>query len=853
MSSRTVPHRVRTAVTLAVALAVVVATTLIGSASTPSRYQRIVHRTGLERISQSRLVSNGAAAEGDVGEKEGKFEIQEAAAQYAEPRMGPPGALLTAREDAAAIPTVDGTWVQVTNRPYDSDDPHYRDPFISNSGGGAGMVTGRASAVAVDGGQWVYIAGADGGLWRSRDGGSTWTPLTDDLPSLSSGAVAVNHHDHSVWYGTGESNTAFENYLGAGLFVSYDHGSSWDKVGGDELDGQMISSIVFDGHGHVIVGSSAGIMRRSLGAPPGQAWQLVSRPGTPGPYGFTFVNNVAVDPTSDGQHMVASIAWREGGTDYDGFYESWDAGVTWNRVPATGGINDNDIGRATFAFGSDGSLVGVVESIHKYFFSPETALMGVFVSHSGDVGGPWKKVASSKKLGNSPGSALGYGSGYSPGIQAWYNMIAGVSPKDPDSIYVGLEEVYQSTDGGRHWTTIGPYWNFGLPCGEEDIDDCPKTTHPDQHGIAFGQGRVWIANDGGLYSRGLHGNHWINNNADLRMLQYYYGGTGRVPGGVAYWGGMQDNGGSLLLPGADTMVSPFGGDGGDVIVDRNNANRNVSEYVELDMWLTKKAGRSDGSTFAWREITPACGAFTYTPDPCDPQPRFIAPFEADSQAPNSHWVAGGRYVWETHEGWKTHCSADACDWTISHDTGEASQVTALAVNGDTIYAGYCGFGCNPSDDFYAGIDTNYGGTWHTVAGPDVTNGGDLLPQRYVFGLTVDPNDDAHVFAMYSGYSRRWIPGGGVGHVFESMDGGDTWTDITGNLPDAPADDLVISGDTLVLSTDVGVFVADASDPSSWSRFGTGLPNAIPNDLTTTPGGAIVAVTHGRGMYRIAAP
>ena len=229
----------------------------------------------------------------------------------------------------------------------------------------------------------------------------------------------------------------------------------------------------------------------------------------------------------------------------------------------------------------------------------------------------------------------------------------------------------------------------------------------------------------------------------------------------------------------------------------------VQEYVDNDMWLTTNGGRSDGSTSAWREISPACAAFTYTPDPCDPDPRFIAPYRADPQAPNSHWVSGGEFVWETHKGWNTHCSASACDWKIVHDTGAASQITALAVDGNAIYAGYCGNGCNPADTFYAGIDTNYGGAWHTVAGPGMKNGGDQLPQRVLANLVVDPSHAGHVFAIYSGYSRRWIPGGGVGHVFESWNGGASWKDISGNLPDAPADDLVLSHHQLVLATDVG--------------------------------------------------
>ena len=143
--------------------------------------------------------------------------------------------------------------------------------------------------------------------------------------------------------------------------------------------------------------------------------------------------------------------------------------------------------------------------------------------------------------------------------------------------------------------------------------NCPPTTHPDQHAIAFGSGQVWVGNDGGIYSRPLTGGRWRNHNRDLRALQYYYGGTGKLNGGVAYWGGLQDNGGSFLRTNQPTMVSPFGGDGGDTIVDPNNANRAVQEYVDNDMWLTTNGGRSDGSTSAWREISPACAARSRTP------------------------------------------------------------------------------------------------------------------------------------------------------------------------------------------------------------------------------------------------
>src|SRR6185503_11820679 len=142
---------------------------------------------------------------------------------------------------------------------------------------------------------------------------------------------------------------------------------------------------------------------------------------------------------------------------------------------------------------------------------------------------------------------------------------------------------------------------------------------------------------------------WDNLNATLRTLQYYYAGIGRWPGGGdAIWGGLQDNGTSLLKPGVSQMVSPFGGDGGDVIVDPNDGRRAVNEYVYLTMARTQNGGVSDGTTRAYTTITPTCASFIaieYDPQPCEPNPRFIAPYTADPKDVN-HWVGGGQMIWD---------------------------------------------------------------------------------------------------------------------------------------------------------------------------------------------------------------
>ena len=839
-------------------LGLMLATATAGQASSLSPRARTL--TG--RSAERELISAGEA---DREGNEAADEVLGLAKQYADIRTLPAEsvsarAMLQARLQAAGLDTTGGSWSELTNQPYNSDATGYRDPIFSNSGGGSGLVAGRIQALAVDG-STVYAGAADGGVWRSTDRGQHWTPVSDGLPSLSSGALAVDPETHDVWYGTGEAATSADGYLGAGVFESSDGGATWTRVGGDQLDGTLISAIVLDGRGRVYAATTKGLFRRSVSSPLSAAWERVLRPGTPGPYGFTFTNDVAVQPGTHGRVVIASLGWRTGPTDYSGFYVSHRSGDpgTWTRVHTTGRLRSNKIGRASFAYSADGSrLYALVES-WQYALSKPSALYGIFVSESGRVSGPWKRIANWHTLANSGSALKSAGTSYAPGVQAWYNQAIGVDPHDPDHVYVGLEEVYETTDGGTSWHTIGPYWNFTIKCYKGGPEACPNTTHPDQHAVAFGKGVVYMGNDGGVYRRSLSDHArggWTDLNNGLHTLQYYFAGAGRAIGrpvsGDMVWGGLQDNGVSLIVPGSSQMVSPFGGDGGDVYVDPANGDRAVVEYVLLDMALTTNGGESDGSAPAFREMTPSCYAFTYTPDPCDPNPRFIAPFVADPQAPNDHWVAGGQYVWETHRGWETTCSDTACDWQIVHDTGDGNTTTALGVNGETIYAAWCGGGCNPGV-FTSGIDTNYGGTWHTVVGPD-GNGGDPLPQRYITSVTVDPSDPAHVYVTYGGFSRKWIPGGGVGHVFESTDGGATWTDISGNLPDVPTDDLVLVDGHLVLAADVGVFAADASNPTDWSVLGTGLPNAAVNDLSVGPDGSyVLAATHGRGLWTIPTP
>ena len=527
----------------------------------------IAGANGTGRSSERKLTEGG----------EGTFEVLEAAEQYAEARTAPAdmvdaGAFSAAYLAAKNLPTFGGPWTEATTRDYDSDAHGYRDPVWSNSGGGAGVVSGRVTALGVDGAT-LYAGTADGGVWKRQSG--TWSPLLDDSPTLSIGAVAIDP-DHGLWVGTGEANTSSDSYAGIGILLSTDGGANFSRVGGDELQNSLVGRIVFDG-GFALAATSTGLYRHSIATTSG-AWTPVLKPGpcsaSGGAPGVVYVSDVAVKPGTGGAVVDAIIGWRAG-SNCNGFYESKDGGATFDRLTVGGSLNDKDLGRTSIAWSADGSSVyAVVQSAsmfnHARTDQGGTILQGIYASSTG-LAGPWNKVAEWRNLANG-GSALKAGRGYHPGVQAWYNQFLAVDPQDAKHVYLGLEEVFESTDGGGKWTAVGPYWNFGMPCstGPQGLDSCQKTTHPDQHAIAMQGNTVFIGNDGGVYSRSRldHNQYgWTSLNAGLRTLQYYYADAGPVGGGDALWGGLQDNGESLLLPGAPTMVSPFGGDGGDTLVD----------------------------------------------------------------------------------------------------------------------------------------------------------------------------------------------------------------------------------------------------------------------------------------------
>ena len=276
---------------------------------------------------------------------DGTFEVLEQADQYAEARTAPgdtvePGAFTAAYAQAANLPLYPGTWSEITTKPYNSDAQGYRDPVWSNSGGGAGIVGGRTTALAVDG-STLYAGAADGGVWKRVNG--SWTPLTDDAPSLSVGALGVDGN-HGLWVGTGEANTNSDSYLGVGVLYKAANRSTFVRVGGDELQNTTISRLVFD-NGYVLAATDKGLWRHSVSTTSG-AWTPVLAPGAglpatcsaaTGAPGVAFVSDVAVRPNTAGAQVLAVVGWRAG-SNCNGFYLSADGGATFSPVKINGAL-----------------------------------------------------------------------------------------------------------------------------------------------------------------------------------------------------------------------------------------------------------------------------------------------------------------------------------------------------------------------------------------------------------------------------------------------------------------------------------------------------------------------------------
>ncbi|HVE99222.1 MAG TPA: hypothetical protein VNA12_08590 [Mycobacteriales bacterium] len=803
----------------------------------------------------------------------------------------------------ATVPDSANTWRNIGPRPIRVDGV----AFPSVDGYGVDQASGRVTAVEVDPrdatGNTVYIGAAAGGVWRTRDGGVTWVPVADALPTLAIGDVAIDPTNGWLHVGTGEGNTGGNNYSGAGVYRSKDGGATWTRGPGVPAD--LVTSTVEVSGPNVFVATSGGLYRSTNR---GDSFALVPLPtGGTGPsdkaFG-NFVTDVRVQPGSP-ETVTAAVGWRSGGTKpAPGLYRSTDAGATFTKLAATGfgaaSTSSDPIGRISLAY-ADGPeqdhdiLWAVVQDAGRLInentplplplpgqaapYVNDSNLNGVY--RSGDNGATWTLKATQRNLAAAPGTGLGYQvpSTYAPGIQAWYNQYVVVDPADPaaERVIVGLEELYQTTanangPGVAQWTTAARYWDaclqvviqlncedLGVP-GYED-----RTVHSDHHAGAYallpdGGARFYSGGDGGVWKQdvtplaGLRQDSWTPVNDTLSISQPYYAAISRD--GVVY-AGLQDNGQVKVKDGVTNEI--YGGDGFDTAVDPNDSDITYEEYANGALRVSQDGGVS------WSGVISPTGATGM---------RFSTPYEMDPRNPD-HLVYGANQVWETVEGSGTGPGSWVNVFTLTDaDVSPNAATTAVDVDGTAAYAAWCGLppappagasACNivtkdgnydPSL-FVRGLATNVKPgcaraeasteCWHHAAGAG-------LPNRFISSVTIDPLDPETVYVTVQGYARRWtydpkrLP---PGVVFKSTDAGETFTDISGNLPKTFGTDLEVQGGRLILSTDVGVFSTASETSTEWVPFGKALPAVPAVDLSVDPQGkTLLLATHGRGLYTL---
>jgi hypothetical protein len=576
--------------------------------------------------------------------------------------------------------------------------------------------------------------------------------------------------------------------------------------------------------------------------------------------------------------------------------------LAYETVPGQTSVLWAAVSDAGLAAGHEpGSLDVVAATPAGNLNKTNTTFNGLY--RSNDDGATWKMKANPQTMETSENSLLaGLGAlGYGIGVQGFYNLWVATDPKVADQVYLGLEEVFQSlpsTSGDdqlpAHLTTVQRYADicgflvyyqnvpptYGASCPDATPIVGGMSTHPDQHaGIAVATSngtRLYTGNDGGFFKQdshtltqsidptqvGVDNQHWSAIN-DISTTEPYH--VALKPDGEII-AALQDNGSVFVPNGSTHGIEVCGGDGVYVLPTPNPDVWYCTTPNDIIYYTT-----DHGKTIT--AIPPGAVGDTNISGA-----NFTSPVAIDPTDPN-HLVAAAQTVWETTKGTNTQVLYDTVatatiiksDWTQSYDAGTSPNkspstganypwsATALAVRGADVYDAVCG-ACrgaftNPSL-LLSKIATNVktgctaakasSACWHLAKSVG-------LPKGWITSIVIDPKD-VHTLYVSVGQQNPFeysTATTGSAKVLVSHDGGDHFTDITGNLPRTEARGLVLRGNQLIAATEVGVF-ADAAGDGKWTRLGGGLPVGVgAHDLYIDPTGKhLLVALYGRGAWEL---
>ena len=695
---------------------------------------------------------------------------------------------------------------------------------------GPSLTTGRVADVEIDPNNksvW-YVAVGSGGLWKTVNRGNTWTPIFDDYPSYSHGAVVVDpRNSNIVWLGTGENTSNRSASYGDGVYKSIDAGQSWQRVGLEHSE--HIQRILIDPRDSDVVyvaaqgplwapGGHRGLYKTTDG---GRTWTRVLHVSDE-----TGITDVVFHPQNPdviyaaGYQRRRAVGQTIGGGPEAGIFKSADAGATWQRLED--GLPTVDMGR--IALGVDPrnpdrvyALV-VARGDHGGFFRSE------------DAGATWTRTSE-----------------YAGGDPQYYGEIF-VDPHQPETIWVIDVRINRSVDGGR---TFEPM-NFPI--------------HVDHHEIVFDESdakHMWIGNDGGLYETWDGGDTW-RHFTNLPLSQFYRVSADDARPFYNVCGGTQDNGthcgpsrtrNTVGIRTSD-WIRVGGGDGFQAYYDPDMPN------IVYRQSQNGNLGRLDLMTGQSADIRPLRPE--PNPDGGPPASRqdrgrwhWDSPLIVSPHADGRLYYAGNRLYRSDNRGdtW-TPVSPDLTrQWDrdtipIMGKVWEADAVSLhlftttlsviTALDESPLLEGLLYVG---TDDGLVQISEDAGANWRTV---DHITG---LPENsHVTDVFASRRDANTVFVTFN----NWQRGDFRPHVVKSEDRGRTWTNITGNLPErSGAWSIVqdhVNPDLLFVGLEFGVwFTVDGG--AYWTQLDGGIPVAQARDLhIQRRENDLVVGTFGRGAY-----
>ena len=645
--------------------------------------------------------------------------------------------------------------------------------------------------------QTIYVGAASGGVFKSTNQGADWIPVFDIASSLSIGDIAISPSNPDVVYvGTGEANAGGGSlaYDGTGIFKSNDAGLTWEYAG-LENSGSIGRMVVDPGNSDIVYVAAMG----RLFADGSQGGVYKTTDGGQNWEQKLFISDstgaidIVIDPVNP--EIIYSAMWervrRPGRRSY--------GGPTSGIFKSTdGGDNWTELTTGLPSNASDKGRIGIdicnsnPQVLYAVYADSVGYFQGIYRSFNG--GTTWVQVGS----GISSGVFQSYG--------WWFGRVK-VDPVDPDIAYLIAYDLHKTSNGGSNWSSISS-WQL----------------HVDQHAVAIdpeNNNNVCVGNDGGFYYSQNGGSSW-SWSEKLPITQYYTCEVDeQYPERI--YGGTQDNGTNRTMTGAlNDWHSIYYGDGFRVLVDPIDNNYVYAEYQYGGLGRSTNGGIS--FTGATNGISSSDRRNWNCPVVFNPQNPETLYFGTNKlyKSPNRAvaWSVISEDLTNGDEG-----------GNIAYNT--LTTISVSPVNPQFIYTG--------SDDGNVWFTPDEGDTWNNISSG--------LPNRWVSSVVADPISENVVYVTFSGY--RWDEY--LAHVFRSDNNGQSWVDISSNLPEAPVNELVADSEKqgyLYLATDVGVFYSE-NIGDSWLTAGTGMPILVVNDLRLhNPTRKLVAATYGRGMYTL---